>query len=325
MSFTAFVGQEKAKTLLQNGLREQKISHAYLFSGPPGTGKKQMAWTFAQSLLCVQNKADACGQCIECRKIEHGNHPDIALIQAEGSSIKIEQIRQLQRQFTYRSNAGKYRIYIIHQAELMTTQAANSLLKFLEEPQPGIVAILLSDNEQMLLPTIRSRVMWVPFFPLTAEHMSRALLAEGEPEELVHVAVHLSAGLAGVKKFIRLPEFAEIRNVVIQLGEELFRGPAAVSLFIQKQVMKSNWQDQIGLFLDMLVLWLKDMVHVLAGRADKVVFRSQFEQNRKLAYSRSIAAWIRDVEYTLEARKKLRYHNNPQLVLEQLMFRIQEG
>lgn len=326
MSFNAIIGQDKAKTILQNGLRERKISHAYLFAGPSGSGKKQMAWAFVQSLLCDERTDEACGHCVQCRKVLHGNHPNIQYIEPEGSSIKIEQIRQLQRHFTYRGDTANTRIYLIDQADRMTVPAANSLLKFLEDPMPEIIAVLLTNNEQMLLPTIRSRVMWVPFFSMAPEQMRKVLLLEeGSSAEIVGTAIHLRSGLDGVRELIQFQAFAEIRNVVIQLGKDLFKGPAAASLFIQQHVIKGNWQDALELFLDMLALWLKDMVHMLAGRAEKVVFEDHAEENRKLAYSRPIASWIHDIDCTLEARKRLRYHTNPQLVLEQLLFRIQEG
>ncbi len=97
MPFTSIRGQQHAKRLLQNGLRSDTLSHAYIFTGPVGTGRKKMAFALAQAVYCTGMKDDACGTCLECRKVEHGNHPDLHWIEPDGASIKIEQVRELQK------------------------------------------------------------------------------------------------------------------------------------------------------------------------------------------------------------------------------------
>jgi DNA polymerase III subunit delta' len=178
-SFQQIAGQTRAKQLLQNGLRHSKVSHAYIFAGPSGTGRKQMARTFAQALFCETMQDDACGACLSCRKVEHGNHPELFWIEPDGASIKIDQIRELQHQFAYRSAGAGTKIYVIQEADRMTVQASNSLLKFLEEPQSPAVAILITENGQALLPTIQSRAQWVAFTPMAPSDMEQVLTAEG--------------------------------------------------------------------------------------------------------------------------------------------------
>ena len=103
MSFQDIIGQDTAKQLLQGGLRRNEISHAYIFSGPPGSGQMEMAMAFVQALFCTRGGDDACGECLECRKVLHGNHPDLSTVKPDGATIKIDQIRDLQRIFSYRS------------------------------------------------------------------------------------------------------------------------------------------------------------------------------------------------------------------------------
>lgn len=163
MSLEQITGQWKAQKILKHALESGKISHAYLFNGPSGTGRVAMAREFAKALFCTEDGADACGECLECRKFKHGNQTDLTIIVPDGQSIKIDQIRELQKDLSYRNSGMKRKIYMIEQADKMTLQAANSLLKFLEEPLSPVVAILITDNGQAVLPTIRSRTQWVPF------------------------------------------------------------------------------------------------------------------------------------------------------------------
>lgn len=323
MSFEAIVGQQRAKQMLQNGLRGDKVSHAYLFSGPAGTGKRQMALAFAQALFCLERKDDACGTCIECRKVEHGNHPDLHMVEPDGASIKIDQIRELQREFSYRAKAQQPKVYIMVQAEKLTVQAANSLLKFLEEPASDVVAILITDNGNAVLPTIRSRSQWVAFTPLSPDEMIPVLLREGQPETLVRCAVHLAAGLAACREIIQRNEFAELRNVMIQLGKEALAKFASAIITAQQKLVKSELIDQLDTVLSLFVLWFKDMIHMQCNRRGSIVFIDQIEWLTQYAFSRSMADWVACMEQAVETQKRLRYHAQPQLAFEQFIMGLQ--
>ena len=116
MRISDITGQPKAVKLLQAAIRTGNVSHAYLFGGPAGTGRKQAALAFAQALFCTSGGPDACGECLACRKIEHGNEPDLHLVEPDGAAIKIDQIRGLQRDMSYRSAEAKRKVYIMEQA-----------------------------------------------------------------------------------------------------------------------------------------------------------------------------------------------------------------
>ncbi|WP_308637005.1 DNA polymerase III subunit delta' [Paenibacillus silvisoli] len=325
MSIAQLAGQPKAKRILHYALTSGKVSHAYLFSGPPGSGRMKMAMAFAKALFCTGEGADACGECLECRKFEHGNQPDLHLIEPDGSSIKIDQIRELQRELAYRNTAASRKIYIVQRAETMTLQAANSLLKFLEEPQSPVVAILLTENGQAVLPTIRSRTQWVPFMPLSPQDMLQTLADEGIPQLPARAAVHLASGLDACRALIQQNGFAEMRNVVIQLGKDSLTRFTAAMLSAQQHIFKTELGEQPQLLLSLLVLWYKDMIHFQAGRHEALVFIDQLDWIGKHAFSRSAEGWVRCMEYTLEAGKRMRAHVSPQLALEQLLIRVQEG
>lgn len=200
MSMEQLTGQWKAKRILQHALQSGKVSHAYLFYGPKGSGRLAMVEAFAKALFCTSGGDDACGHCLECRKFDNNNQQDMIRIAPEGQSIKIDQIRELQRELGLRGSGAKRKVYMIERVETMTLQAANSLLKFLEEPLSPVVAILITDNGQAVLPTIRSRTQWVPFLPMSSAEMLQTLTNEGLPSILARAAVQLSSGLTVLGK-----------------------------------------------------------------------------------------------------------------------------
>lgn len=323
MSFQAIRGQTAAKRLLQGSLRQDKLSHAYIFSGPVGTGRTEMGLALAKAIYCKRSIDDACGECLECRKVEHGNHPDLHIVEPEGASIKIDQIRELQKQFAYRAKASGTKIYMIKYAEKMTVQAANSLLKFLEEPSSQVVAILITENGHALLPTIQSRAQWIAFPPMPRDEMILALLEEGHPSSLVHPAAHLTAGLAAARELIGANWFAEMRNVVLQLAKEtLTRFPSSI-VTVQQKIMKTDLSDHTSSIFDMLILWFKDMVQLRLGCRDKLVFPDQLDWMDPLALSREVADWVRMMEQAVDLQKRLRFNANSQLVLEKMLVEIQ--
>lgn len=319
--------QWKAKRILHHALVQQRISHAYLFEGPAGTGKLETANAFAKNLLCLQPiDGEACQTCQECRKFDSGNQSDVRYIVPEGQSIKIDQIRQLQRDLSYRTTKDNRRmVYIIEQAEKMTIQAANSLLKFLEEPISPLVAILITSNEQALLPTIRSRTMRVPFSPLSPEVMLQQLIAEGAPPTLARAAVQLSSGLNGARTLLEKNGFAEIRSLVIQLGKESVTKYIQAMVTAQQKLFKSNYADDIALVLHLLMLWYKDMTQFQAGRQESIVFTDQLDWISAHAFSRSFTSWLHCIESILEADKRIKANVSPQLSFEQLLVNLQEG
>lgn len=325
MSFNDILGQEAAKQLLQNAMRRKAISHAYLFSGPTGAGQLEMAVMFAKALFCTEESDDACGKCLECRKVDHGNHPDLTMISPDGASIKIDQIRELQRIFSYRSQKNHPKVYIIEHADKMTVQAANSLLKFLEEPQLPAVAILIAENGQALLPTIQSRVQKVPFRALDSAMMEKVLIAEEYPAALVRCAVHLASGLEGCRAILNENWFAEIRNVMLQLGKESVNRSGMAMITAGQKVFRTGLSEHLDMLFSLFHLWFKDMINVQYGRQDCLVFIDQAEFITGHASARSTTQWVSCMDLAAECQKKLRYNVNGQLCLEQLLLGMGEA
>ena len=178
--FENIIGQSKAKSILENQLKTSRVGHAYLFLGQEGIGRKKTALEFAKALNCESKNHDAlpCSLCDSCRKIDNSNHPDVTVvnfkwqalvldIEEKDSSIGIKTIWELQKVISLKKNEAKYRVVIIDPAEALTSEAANCLLKTLEEPPENTIIILLAKNRHNLPQTIVSRTQIINFSPLS--------------------------------------------------------------------------------------------------------------------------------------------------------------
>src|SRR2546425_5836766 len=200
------VGHEHAVDLLRRALAAQLVRHAYLFTGPEHIGKTLLAQRFAQTLLCTGGPDPhvaplyPCNACLSCRKVMHGNHPDVHYISrpSDKQFILIEQVRALQSDSARKTLEGRRNIFIIEGMHEMNVQAANCLLKTLEEPEPDVVLLLTAPDPGSLLPTILSRVQQVPMQLLTTKQIKTALEErwQVEPEEAALIAA-LAAGRMG--------------------------------------------------------------------------------------------------------------------------------
>jgi DNA polymerase III subunit delta' len=190
MSFKDIINQQKAKDIISGQLRSDKVPHAYLFLGEEGTGRKKTALELAKALNCAEKGADACGKCASCVKIAHSNHPDVQLIDFEFQarlenkdvekqrSIKIDTIRALQKEVSLKPAEGRWKVFIIEPAEKITLDAANCLLKTLEEPPGWTLLILLAKNRENLPATVVSRTQIIPFAPLSEKEVAGFLQSE---------------------------------------------------------------------------------------------------------------------------------------------------
>lgn len=326
MTWTQFSQQPRASELLYHSLRNGRLAHAYLFSGPKGAGKKQMALHLAKSLFCQEREADACGACVTCRRIDAGNHPDVLFITPDGASIKIDQIRALQKEMAMRAVESKHKVYIIEHVDKMTTQAANSLLKFLEEPPAGVLAVLLTEHGHAILPTILSRCQMVQFSPLSADAIAQELFSLGVLPGMARVASHITTNVEEAILLGQSESFAQLRNLVIQLVQECKQRNSSALFTIHDMLQKSDKsKEELPLFLDLLILWLRDILYVQVGRHAHLINNDQQDvlQGQALVWTK--AELLHGIDLVMETKNRIERNANAQLALERLVLQIQEG
>ncbi|MDV2583269.1 DNA polymerase III subunit delta' [Alkalibacillus haloalkaliphilus] len=319
--------QPVATRMLQNSIVKDRIAHAYLFHGPKGTGKQKASLLFAMRYFCEQadkSYSEPCYECSSCKRIQTGNHPDVHFIEPDGQSIKKDQIEYLQKEFTYTGLESNQKVYVLHQAEKMTTNAANRLLKFLEEPSRQTVAILLTENTGSVLNTILSRCQRIQFHPLKSEDMYEQFVGEGIPESTAKICAALNIGLDEAKELSQDSWFAEARRIVIQLIDKVMNPKEEGYLFLH-QVWLNHFQErhQQELGIDLLLLWYQDLISSHLNREDMVVLTDQLDRLQQYQYTISLSDAKTCVYELLQTKRKLAYNVHNTLAMEHLVLQLQ--
>jgi DNA polymerase-3 subunit delta' len=313
------VGHDKIKRSLSYALATGRISHAYLFSGPPGVGKKTTGHAFARALLCGQSESDACGYCDDCARSERGVHPDLHIIRPQGGSIKIAQLRALQNSAAYTSFSGGRQVYLVEQAEKMTLEAANCILKILEEPPRGVTFILVADETDGLLPTIRSRCQLYRFSPLPEEEVYRVVEASGGDDAgRARVAARISGGCPG--RALAFLEGADKRDQMWGLLARL-AGERPYGALLPVDGL--GGRDELEAFINCAVLFFRDaLVWRITGR-EELLINVDYRQNISRLAGIYSEREILDILVALEkAARRLAGNVNHRLLLDTLAFKI---
>lgn len=265
MEFKDIIGQELIVKALKRSLASEQISHAYLFSGPGGSGKKSLALLFAQALNCSSELDPPCNNCLSCRKTLSGNHPDFYQLRPEGKSLKIGQLRELKESLYYLPREGRKKVCLIHSAELLTLPAANSLLQILEEPPADLVFILLSSRPWSLLPTIISRCSHFSLKPLLPEEMELFLKRHGVKQKLeMEIVISLAGGNPG--KALELLSRGDWKNSLeeaLSLLNSVENDPLD-NVFMRAEELSGR--DDLKELLDLLLIIYRDRLLFKLGR-----------------------------------------------------------
>jgi DNA polymerase III subunit delta' len=318
--------QPLASRIILNSIKKDRISHAYLLQGERGTGKEAIALLIAKGLFCENNSvSDPCLHCNACKRIDSGNHPDVHWIEPDGQSIKIEQIRNLQKEFTYSGLESNRKVYIIKGADTLTVNAANRILKFLEEPSRQTTAIMLTDNSQAILPTIRSRCQVIDLRPLHPGEFQNQLVKEGLDQRTAVLMSTLTNNFDEALAKSHDESFAIARRLVIQLVEVLLTNPEDVYLFIHQYWVthfKERNEQEEG--LDLLLFAIKDILYYhIEHEAGMVFFAPSDELLEKAARLFSQEKLLAMLQAVLQAKRKLKQNVHPTLVMEQLTLQMQ--
>ncbi len=322
-------GQQAAVNALETGLKG-RLHHAYLFSGPAHVGKMTLATQLAQAVNCLVPDRAPCGECVACMRIAAGGHADVRVLAVDPESaegprtlIGIDAVRELIGSAHLRPYEGRKRVFIIQGADLLSTDAANALLKVLEEPPPDVLLLLLTDNPDGVLPTVVSRCQTLQLRPLALGQVEELLQQEHAvgPEQ-AHVLARLSRGclgwaieasqdpalLAGVHQ--RTEKIAD----VVESGVE---GRLAYADDLARRFQRDRTAAREELFL--WLRWLRDLLLVQQGQGGSVTnvtWRETLERQAALLTPRETVGWLNRANETLELLER---NVNPRLVLDLLM------
>lgn len=289
--FEHILGNEKIKNILQESIKQEHTSHSYLFIGIEGIGKQMIAKEFAKILLCFE-KGNCNNSCKSCVEFISDNHPDFLLIEPEGNAIKIEQIRQLQKRIQEKPIISKKKVYIINDADKMTKEAQNCLLKTLEEPPAYAVIILITSNEAALLLTIKSRCLKIPFEKISNEELKKYLLEKGE-QNISEELLQLYDGSIG--KALNLKEKKEEYEGVIDLVKGI-ESSDYIDYQKKEEILlknKENIQELLAYF--MILLYQKTKENLQYRRTIEYVEEAKLRLTRNANFDMTIDQMLRKI------------------------------
>lgn len=307
MSWDAIEGHAFAKQVWQAHLAAGTIASAYLIAGPPGVGKRLLAREMAKALQCESPEGSPCDRCGPCGQVSREVHPDVHWLQPEGSSgfVRIEAVRNVLGRIALRPFSGRYQVVIVDGAHRLTDEAANSLLKSLEEPPAHTRFLLLTDAPARCLPTIVSRCQLIRCHPLAPEALERIVRSKASGDPAAAAAIAQLAGGSAARALELADRWTSYEHLVDLLASESWER------WFEDELPEAR-QD-VERLLDGMVAWLRDMAAVGIGQASGPVHR-RFEDPLQRAAAR--VAPQRCVETALELvalRDSLEQFVNPRL------------
>ncbi len=324
--FKDIIGHEQIIGHMQNAIRQKKISHAYLLCGDAGSGKRLVAEAFAKAVLCEEGGIEACGKCKSCKQAESGNHPDIRAVVREKTTLGVKEIReQVTADVQIKPYSSEYKIYLIDEAEKMTEEAQNALLKTIEEPPEYAVFLLMVDRQELLLSTVLSRCVLLPFYPVATGKIKQFLMEKkGIPDYLADSAAAFSGGLVGrAVQYAESEAFTEQREEVLHLVKYVDEMTMAevmenVKLFASKKESATE-------YLDMILLWYRDVLMYKATKdMNGLLFRDEPEAVAAQAGKRSFENLQGIVEALEQVKQRLKSNVNFETALELLLLYMKE-
>ena len=333
MPFADIVGHERAKSLLRAAIVNNRVAHAYLFHGPDRIGKRRLAIRFIQAMCCEaalgHGEPDACGACRSCRQIEQGGHPDVCVVAPDQTGatprIKIEDIRELESRLIYRPLLAERKFCLIDDADRLTIEAANALLKTLEEP-PGFALLILVSSRPFALPaTIRSRCQPLRLGALALKETQSALMRlRGLSEQDAQLVAAVTEGRLGEALATDLTTLREQHNLLATLTSP--KALRSVSAILTTAETLAKGEEPATEILDRLATWIRDIALTQLGvPPDRLTHPGHDAQLRTLAESADLDQLV-DVLQEIDSFQRNATRNlNPQLMLEHVLLRLRDA
>ncbi len=326
--FHDIIGHDKVKDHLRKAIEYHKVSHAYILSGEEGMGKKTLANAFAMTLLCERSDKEPCMQCHACKQMMSGNHPDVIRVTHEKpGSIGVDDIRmQINDTIYIKPYSSSYKIYLVDEAEKMTPQAQNALLKTIEEPPAYAVIMLMTTNQELFLPTILSRCIQLKLRPLKDTQVSDYLKeAMGVPEEKADVFAAFARGNLG--KAIHLASSEEFGLLYRQILN-LLKNLKEMDISMLLDSIKKLQEDQLDLkeCLDFMQLWYRDILMFKVTKdINTLVFKEEYAKVSSLCQKSSYEGLELILSAIEKAKTRLDANVNADLALELMLLTMKEN
>ena len=326
--FESIIGHGETIEKLKSAAATGRLSHAYCIAGEPGVGKNYLARRFAMAIQCEKRTGDACMECPSCKKAMSGNHPDIIFIRHEkAGSIGVDEIReQLVNDIEIKPYESEHKVYIIPEAQLLTPQAQNAMLKTLEEPPEYGCIMLVTDNKELLLPTISSRCSFINVEAISEEQTYKylkdeLLIPEGEARLQ---AAFAQGNIGRARKLASAGDFMEKLQESLRYLKRSKELDSAARIELDKKIAL----DKQGIYdyLDIFEMWFRDVLYYKASRdADRVVFKNEVKALEERAQVSSYEGIQTIIDSIRSARARLKANVTPELVLELLFLTIWEN
>ena len=318
-TFHDIIGQEQIKEHLQNAISAKKISHAYIINGEKSSGKEFIARVFAMTLQCEKGGTEPCQECHSCKQALSDNQPDIIYVSHEKpNTISVDDIRaQINNDIAIKPYSSPYKIYIMNEAEKMTPQAQNAILKTLEEPPEYAVIMLLTSNVNSLLPNMK---------PVADDLVRNFLMQQLQvPDYKAEVCVAFARGNIGKAKSLASSEdFDNIKNEALSLLKYIQDMDLSEITAAIKKI--TEYKLQINDYLDLIAIWYRDVLLFKAtSDVNHLVFREEISAIRRVAQRSSYEGIEEVIEALDKAKRRLDANVNFDLTMELLMLEIKEN
>ena len=326
--FSDIIGQDQIKEHLHNALQTGKVSHAYIINGEKSSGKEFVARVFSMALQCEKGGEEPCQECHSCKQALSDNQPDIIRVTHEKpNTISVDDIRtQVNNDVGIKPYSSPYKIYIISEAEKMTPQAQNAILKTLEEPPAYAVMLLLTSNINALLPTIISRCVVLNMKPVPDSLVRKYLMEQMQvPDYKAEVCVAFARGNVGRAKALASSEdFENVKAEALSLLKYIQDMDLNEVIAAVKKI--TEYKLEIGDYLDICAIWYRDALLFKATHdVNHLVFREELQALRRTAQHSSYEG-IETILRALDtAKRRLEANVSFELTMELLMLTIQEN
>lgn len=328
LSFHDIIGHEQIKEHLQKAIESHKVSHAYILTGEAGMGRKSLANAFALTLLCEKGKSEPCMECHACRQVLSGSHPDLIYVTHEKpNSIGVDDIReQINDTIMVRPYSSYYKIYIVDEAEKMTQQAQNALLKTIEEPPSYAIILLLTTNQEAFLPTILSRCVQMKLKPLK-DFVVKSYLVESMQVPEADADVYAAFARGNLGKAISIASSEEFK-LLHQEVLHLLKHVKDMDISELLDYIRRLKEDNLNIYecLDFMQIWYRDvLLYKVTKDINLLIFKDEYKTINDLSMNSGYDGLERILTAIDKAKVRLDANVNMELAMELMLLVMKEN